>query len=103
MKDVKVGVEKMTRNHRKMMEQTGDSLLLSKHSIQLSALFLLLSAQARRKIKNKVNNVMGIIFPPVGIGLTLCTKLVKGGGEGDTIGTPDLPSSATPTNWSIDG
>ena len=43
MKDVKIDVEKMTRNHRKMIEQTGDSLLLSKHSIQLSALFLLLS------------------------------------------------------------
>ena len=45
MKDIKVGVEKMTRNHRKMIEQMGDSLLLSKHSIQLSALFLLLSGQ----------------------------------------------------------
>ena len=33
----------MTRNCRKMIEQTGDILLLSKHSIQLSALFLLLS------------------------------------------------------------
>ena len=33
----------MTRNRRKMIEQMGDSLLLSKHSIQLSALFLLLS------------------------------------------------------------
>ena len=43
MKDIKVGVEKMTRNCRKVIEQTGDSLLLSKHSIQLSALFLLLS------------------------------------------------------------
>ena len=43
MKDIKVGVEKMTRNRRKMIEQTGDSLLLSKHCIQLSALFLLLS------------------------------------------------------------
>ena len=36
MKDIKVGVEKMTRNHRKMIKQTGDSLLLSKHSIQLN-------------------------------------------------------------------
>ena len=43
VKDIKVGVKKMTRNRRKMIEQTGDSLLLSKHSIQLSALFLLLS------------------------------------------------------------
>ena len=43
MKDIKVGVKKMTRNRRKMIEQMGDSLLLSKHSIQLSALFLLLS------------------------------------------------------------
>ena len=33
----------MTRNCRKMIKQTGDSLLLSKHSIQFSALFLLLS------------------------------------------------------------
>ena len=43
VKDIKIGVKKMTRNRRKMIEQTGDSLLLSKHSIQLSALFLLLS------------------------------------------------------------
>ena len=43
MKDIKVGVEKMTRNHRKMIKKMGDSLLLSKHSIQLSTLFLLLS------------------------------------------------------------
>ena len=33
----------MTRNRRKMIEKTADSLLLSKHSIQFSALFLLLS------------------------------------------------------------
>ena len=38
VKDKKVGVEKMTRNRRKMIEQMGDSLLLSKHSIQLSDL-----------------------------------------------------------------
>ena len=43
MKDIKVGAEKMTRNRRKRIKQMGDSLLLSKHSIQLSALFLLLS------------------------------------------------------------
>ena len=43
MKDIKVGVKKMTRNRRKMIEKTADSLLLSKHSIQFSALFLLLS------------------------------------------------------------
>ena len=42
MKDIKVGVEKMTRNRRKMIEKTADSLLLSKHSIQFSALFLVL-------------------------------------------------------------
>ena len=35
----------MNRNRHKMIKQTGDSLLLSKHSIQLSALFLLLSGQ----------------------------------------------------------
>ena len=35
--------QKMTRNCRKMIKQTGDSSLLSKHSIQLSAIFLLLS------------------------------------------------------------
>ena len=43
MKDIKVGVEKMTRNRRKMIEKMADSLVLSKHSIQFSALFLLLS------------------------------------------------------------
>ena len=42
VKDIKVGVEIMTRNCRKMIKQTGDSLLMSKHSIQLSAVFLLL-------------------------------------------------------------
>ena len=35
--------KKMTRNCRKLIEQMGNSLLLSKHSIQLLALFLLLS------------------------------------------------------------
>ena len=40
---VKVGGEKMTRNRRKMIEKTADTLLLSKHSIQFSAFFLLLS------------------------------------------------------------
>ena len=39
VKDIKVGVEKMTRNHRKMIEKMADSLPLSKHSIQFSALF----------------------------------------------------------------
>ena len=38
MKDKKVGVDKMNRNRRKMIEQMGDSLLLSKHSNQLSDL-----------------------------------------------------------------
>ena len=38
----------MTRNCCKMIEQTGYSLLLSKHSIQLSALFLLLSGYTFR-------------------------------------------------------
>ena len=37
----KGSVEKMTRNCRKMIKKTADSLLLSKHSIQFSALFLL--------------------------------------------------------------
>ena len=36
-------VEKMARNCHKMIEKTADSLLLSKHSIQFYALFLLLS------------------------------------------------------------
>ena len=44
MKDIKVRVEKITRNRRKMIKKTADSLLLSKHSVQFSALFLLLSA-----------------------------------------------------------
>ena len=43
VKDIKVGVKKMTRNPHKMIEKTANSLLLSKHSIQFSALFLLLS------------------------------------------------------------
>jgi hypothetical protein len=59
VKDIKVGVEKMTRNRRKMIKQTGDSLLLSKHSIQLSALFLLLS-DFRLKVWIIVNNKQNI-------------------------------------------
>jgi hypothetical protein len=58
VKDIKVGVEKMTRNRRKMIEKTADSLLLSKHSIQFSALFLLLSGpklQNLGKFKSSVN------------------------------------------------
>ena len=35
----------MTRNRCKIIKKTTDSLLLSKHSIQFSALFLLLSGQ----------------------------------------------------------
>ena len=62
MKDIKVGVEKMTRNRRKMIEKTEDSLLLSKHSIQLSALFLLLSASPRRSVTNYVVEWMGLNF-----------------------------------------
>ena len=48
MKDIQVGVEKMTRNRRKMIKQTGDSLLLSKLSFQLSALFSLLFVQGKK-------------------------------------------------------
>ena len=43
VKNIKVVVEKMTRNRRKMIEQMGDSLLLSKNSIQLSALSLVVT------------------------------------------------------------
>jgi hypothetical protein len=48
VKDIKVGVEKMTRNLHKMIKKTADSLLLSKHSIQFSALFLLLSGYRKK-------------------------------------------------------
>ena len=60
MKDIKVGVEKMTRNRRKMIEKTADSLLLSKHSIQFSALFLLLSATVLYIVKCTYVIVRGI-------------------------------------------
>ena len=43
VKDIKLVVEKITRNRHKMIKKTADLLLLSKHSIQFSALFLLLS------------------------------------------------------------
>ena len=43
VKDIKVGVEKMSRNRHRMIEKTADSLLCYLHSIQFSALFLLLS------------------------------------------------------------
>ena len=57
VKDIKVVVEKMTRNRRKMIEKTADSLLLSKHSIQFSALFLLLSVwigQVQSKLDHRL-------------------------------------------------
>ena len=38
MKDIKVVVEKMTRNRRKVIGKPGDSLLCRLHSIQLSSL-----------------------------------------------------------------
>ena len=38
VKDIKVVVEKMTRNRRKVIGKPGDSLLCRLHSIQLSAL-----------------------------------------------------------------
>ena len=44
----------MTRNRRKMIKKTADSLLLSKHSIQFSALFLLLSAANFRTVQKKL-------------------------------------------------
>ena len=50
MKDIKVGVEKMTRNRHKMIEKMAKSLLLSKHSVQFSALFLLLSGSVQMLI-----------------------------------------------------
>jgi hypothetical protein len=43
VKDIRVGVKKMTRNRRKMIEKTADFLLCRLHSIQFLALFLLLS------------------------------------------------------------
>ena len=45
MKEIKVGVEKMPRNRRKMIQKTEDSLLCPLNSIQFSALFLLLSEE----------------------------------------------------------
>ena len=68
MKDIKVGVEKMTRNRRKMIEKTADSLLLSKHSIQFSALFLLLSGHIIQAIsmtvqRGNATSIMGTLGP----------------------------------------
>ena len=64
MKDIKVGVEKMTRNCRKMIKKTADSLLLSKHSIQFLALFLLLSGatQGRQDRHRGIYRHYGILF-----------------------------------------
>ena len=46
----------MTRNCRKMIKQMGDSLHLSKHSIQLLALFLLLSGRKEQKVNKYYEN-----------------------------------------------
>ena len=43
VKDIKVVVEKMTRNRRKVIRKPGDSLLCRLHSIQLSSLRILFS------------------------------------------------------------
>ena len=43
VKDIKVVVEKMTRNRRKVIGKPGDSLLCRLHSIQLSSLGILFS------------------------------------------------------------
>ena len=43
VKDIKVVVEKMTRNRRKVIRKPGDSLLCRLHSIQLSSLGILFS------------------------------------------------------------
>ena len=46
VKDIKVVVEKMTRNRRKVIGKPGDSLLCRLHSIQLSSLGILFSMGA---------------------------------------------------------
>ena len=46
----------MTRNCRKMIKQMGVSLLLSKHSIQLLDLFLLLSGRKEQKVNKYYEN-----------------------------------------------
>ena len=52
----------MTRNCRKMIEKTADSLLLSKHSIQFSALFLLLSDCYSEKSSNRATYIAQICY-----------------------------------------
>ena len=54
----------MTRNCRKMIEKMADSLLLSKHSVQFLALFLLLSAFKFKisKISNLIPNLIENTF-----------------------------------------
>ena len=47
VKDIKVVVEKMTRNRRKVIGKPGDSLLCRLHSIQLSSLGILFSMYIR--------------------------------------------------------
>ena len=46
----------MTRNCRKMIKQMGNSLLLSKHSIQLLDLLLLLSGRKEQKVNKYYEN-----------------------------------------------
>ena len=59
MKDIKVVVEKMTRNRRKVIGKPGDSLLCRLHSIQLSSLGILFSmADATMIKKNAHENIV---------------------------------------------
>ena len=51
VKDIKVVVEKMTRNRRKVIGKPGDSLLCRLHSIQLSSLGILFSMSGTENTK----------------------------------------------------
>ena len=55
VKDIKVVVEKMTRNCRKVIGKPGDSLLCRLHSIQLSSLVILFSMK-KTWIKKKISH-----------------------------------------------
>ena len=57
MKDIKVVVEKMTRNRRKMIAKTADSLVCPFHSIQFSPLGFLPLWQAHEN-KNPTSEII---------------------------------------------
>ena len=71
----KGSVEKMTRNCRKMIKKTADSLLCRLHSFQFSALFLLLSDLNR--LKSSTYHAASLHKLGLSLSTNICCKIVN--------------------------